>query len=285
VKPSQKRPLVEFLRVGFKVSTRRACRVVGVPRTTNDYRSKAKDQSALRIRIRDLAQARVRYGYRRLHVLLLREGWKVNHKRVYRLYKEEGLSLRLKSKKKRVSVSRVETSPPQAPNEVWSMDFVSDSLGSGQAIRALTLVDNFSRVSPAIEVDYSLTGRRVVEVLERVSSNYGRPQVIKCDNGPEFISRAVDERAYRNGVKLEFSRPGKPTDKAYIESFNGRMRQECLDQHWFETLEEARGKIEQWRVEYNQARPHSALGNKTPEAFKRNWQQARGLNEAEFLTL
>jgi transposase InsO family protein len=136
----------------------------------------------LRIRIRDLAQARVRYGYRRLHVLLLREGWRVNHKRVYRLYKEEGLSLRLKSKKKRVSAARVESPAPQAPNEVWSMDFVSDSLGNGQAIRALTLVDNFSRVSPAIEVDFSLTGKRVVEVLERVRSRYGQPQVIKCDN-------------------------------------------------------------------------------------------------------
>lgn len=258
---------------------------MGVPRSTNDYRSQAKDQSALHIRLRDLAQARVRYGYRRLHVLLSREGWKVNHKRVYLLYTEEGLALRLKRKKKSVSVARVESAPPISPNEVWSMDFVSDSLGNGQALRALTLVDNFSRVSPAIEVDFSLTGRRVVEVLDRVSSSYGKPQVIKCDNGPEFISRAVDEWAYRNGVKLEFSRPGKPTDNAYIESFNGRFRQECLDQHWFETLEEARGKIEQWRVEYNQARPHSALGNKTPEAFKKNWQQARGLNEAEFLTL
>jgi len=218
-------------------------------------------------------------------VLLLREGWKVNHKRVYRLYREEGLSLRLKSKKKRVSRARVESQAPQSPNEVWSMDFVTDNLGSGQAIRALTLVDNFSRVSPAIEVDFSLTGRRVVEVLERVIAKYGKPQVIKCDNGPEFISRVVDEWAYRKGVKLEFSRPGKPTDNAYIESFNGRFRQECLNQHWFETLEEARNKIEQWRVEYNETRPHSALGNETPEAFKKNWQQTRGSNEAEILTL
>ncbi len=285
MKPTQKRPLVEFLTVGFRVSTRRACRVVGVPRSTNDYSSQAKDQSALRIRIRDLAQARVRYGYRRLHVLLLREGWKVNHKRVYRLYREEGLSLRLKSKKKRVSRARVESQAPLSPNEVWSMDFISDNLGNGQALRALTIVDNFSRVSPAIEVDFSLTGRRVVKVLERVIARYGNPQVIKCDNGPEFISKALDEWAYRNGVKLEFSRPGKPTDNAYIESFNGRFRQECLDQHWFETLEEARKKIEQWREEYNETRPHSALGNKTPEAFKKNWQQARGSNEAENLTL
>jgi putative transposase len=165
------------------------------------------------------------------------------------------------------------------------MDFVSDSLGNGQAIRALTLVDNFSRISPAIEVDFSLTGRRVVEVLERVSASYGPPQVIKCDNGPEFISRAVNEWAYRKGVQLEFSRPGKPTDNAYIESFNGRFRQECLDQHWFETLAEARRMIEQWRKEYNESRPHSALGNKTPEAFKENWQRTRGSNEAEFLTL
>lgn len=252
--------------------------------STRYYRSRAKDETALRIRLRDLAQVRVRYGYRRLHILLQREGWKVNHKRIYRLYTQEGLSLRIKRKKKCVSAARTEVAQPTAPNEVWSMDFVADSLSNGQAIRALTIVDNYSRVSPAIEVDFSLTGKRVVEVLERVKGSYGRPKAIKCDNGPEFISRALDEWAYRKGVKLDFSRPGKPTDNAYIESFNGRFRQECLDQHWFGTIEEARSKVEEWRKEYNQSRPHSGLGNETPEAFKENWQRTRGPNEVELLT-
>lgn len=165
------------------------------------------------------------------------------------------------------------------------MDFVADSLANGQAIRALTLVDNYSRESLAIEVDFSLTGRRVVEVLEQVAKRDGKPRVIKCDNGPEFISRAVDEWAYRRGVKLDFSRPGKPTDNAYIESFNGRFRQECLDQHWFSSIEEARQRIKEWRKDYNQQRPHSALGNQTPGAFKKNWQRNRGPNEVEILTL
>jgi putative transposase len=165
------------------------------------------------------------------------------------------------------------------------MDFVADNLANGQALRALTLVDNFSRESLAIEVDFSLTGRRVVEVLEQVAKENGKPRVIKCDNGPEFISRAVDEWAYRKGVKLDFSRRGKTTDNAYIESFNGRLRQECLDQHWFANIEEARQKIEEWRKDYNQHRPHSALGNKRPEAFKQNWQRNRGPNEVEILTL
>lgn len=253
--------------------------------STRYYRSRARDQSALRIKLGDLAQVRVRYGYRRLHILLQREGWKVNHKLVYRLYTEEGLSLRIKRKKKCVTVTRVQVPEPQAPNEVWSMDFASDGLASGQAFRALTLVDNYSRESLAIEVDFSLTGKRVVEVLEQVAKRDGKPRTIKCDDGPEFISRALDEWAYRKGVKLDFSRPGKPTGNAYIESFNGRFRQECLDQHWFSSIEEARQKIEEWRKDYNQQRPHSALGNQTPRAFKENWQRSRGSNEAEILTL
>ena len=190
--------------------------------------------------------------------------------------------MRIKRKKKLVSATRVETPQPSAPNEVWSMDFVSDGLSTGQAFRALTLVDNYSRESLAIEADYSLTGKRVVEVLEQAAKRNGKPQVIKCDNGPEFISRAVDEWAYRKGVKLDFSRPGKPTDNAYIESFNGRFRQECLDQHWFASIEEARAVIEEWRRDYNQQRPHSALGNETPGAYREKWQRTRGPNEVTF---
>lgn len=236
------------------------------------------------MRLKDLAASRVRYGYRRLHLLLMREGWAINHKRVYRLYKQEGLSLRLKTKKKRTSEPRVPMSPPCAPMQCWSMDFVADRLADGRQIRLLTLVDNFSRVSPAIEVDFSLTGKRVVEVLERLRIGCGLPKVIKVDNGSEFISKAMDEWAYRNTVKLEFSRPGKPTDNAFIESFNGRLRQECLQQNWFTSLTDARWIVEEWRKDYNQERPHSSLENRTPSEFVALWQQTRTDQKAEILT-
>jgi putative transposase len=237
------------------------------------------------MRIRDLAGVRVRYGYRRLHVLLRREGWQVNHKRVYRLYKLEGLSLRLKSKKKRASCIRVPRPQATAALQTWSMDFMHDSLVDGRTFRLLTIVDNFSRVSPAIEVDQSLTSKRVVEVLERLGKSFGLPKSIRVDNGTEFSSKVMDEWAYRRGIKLEFSRPGKPTDNGYIESFNGKLRQECLNQNWFTSIEEARQEIEKWRVEYNEYRPHSALGNETPSAFVKKWQQNRGAREGKFLTL
>ena len=242
--------------------------MLGVARSSQRYRSVARDQAALRLRVRELAAARVRYGYRRLHVLLRREGWTVNAKRVYRLYRAEGLSLRLKPRKKRVSGARVARPPAKRPNERWSLDFMSDSLADGRRFRVLTIVDHASRVSPAIEVDVSLPGARVVEVLERLTGTYGVPEAIAVDNGPEFISRALDAWAYRSGVRIEFSRPGRPTDNAYIESFNGHFREECLAQHWFWSLEEARTIIEAWRIEYNTERPHRALGQQTPAAFR-----------------
>ena len=259
--------MVRYFRVGFGVSERRACRVAKVPRSTCRYRSVTRDQSALRRRLRDLAAVRVRYGYRRLHVLLRREGWPVNHKRVYRLYREEGLGIRVRRRRKRVSGPRVLPPPAQRPLERWSLDFLTDGLADGRRFRVLTIVDNVSRVSPAIEVGNSLTGERVVAVLERLERTVGTPERIAVDNGPEFISKALDAWAYRNGVQLEFSRPGKPTDNAFAESFNGRFRDECLDQHWFASLEEARRIVEDWRVEYNTERPHRALGQQTPAAW------------------
>lgn len=229
------------------------------------------EQTALRMRLRDLAAARVRYGYRRLHVLLRREGWQVNHKRVYRLYRQEGLALRRRCRRKRASPVRVMPHRAQAPNERWSMDFVSDTLATGQRFRALTLVDNFSRVSPAIEVDFSLTGRRVVAVLDRLKATYGLPKRLGVDNGPEFISKALDAGAHSNGVQLEFSRPGKPTDNALIESFNSRLRQDCLNQRWFYSIKEAQTSIEAWRQDYNMHHPHSALNYVAPQAFAWQW--------------
>jgi putative transposase len=266
VRPAQKRAVVQFFRAGFRVSERRACRVAGTPRSTCRYRSVARDQTALRVRLRDLAAARVRYGYRRLHVLLRREGWRVNHKRVYRLYRG-GLGIRVKRRRKRVSLPRVPPPRAQRPLERWSLDFLTDGLVDGRRFRVLTIVDNVSRVSPAIEVGTSLTGERVVAILERLKRTVGRPERIAVDNGPEFISKALDAWAYRNGVRLEFSRPGKPTDNAFAESFNGHFRAECLDQHWFGQLAEARQAIEAWRVEYNTERSHRALGPRTPAAY------------------
>ncbi len=271
MKPAQKRAVVRFFRVGFRVSERRACRVAGVARSSCRYRSVARDQTALRVRLRDLAAARVRYGYRRLHVLLRREGWRVNHKRVYRLYREEGLGIRVKRRRKRVAAPRVPPAPARRPNERWSLDFLTDSLADGRHFRVLTVVDNVSRVSPAIEVGGSLTGERVVAVLERLKRTVGMPERIAIDNGPEFVSKALDAWAYRNGVGLEFSRPGKPTDNAFAESFNGHFRAECLDQHWFASLEEARQTIEAWRVGYNHERPHRALAQQTPAAWAAAW--------------
>jgi putative transposase len=250
------------------VSERRACAVLMAARATVRYQSVAEDRAELRIRLRDLAATRVRYGYRRLHVLLKREGYVANHKLVYRLYVEEGLGIRRRSPRRRKSVQiRPERPPAQQSNESWSMDFMSDQLFNGQRFRLLTLVDNFSRESLAVEVGQRLTGDDVVKALERVSGVRGAPETIRVDNGPEFISRSLDLWAYWNGVKLDFSRPGKPTDNALIESFNGKLRQECLNQHWFLSLEDANEKVESWRRDYNQHRPHSALGNVPPKEF------------------
>ncbi len=251
---------MQDLRTAFQVSERRACAVVGIGRSSLRYRSRAQDQTALRMRLRDLAGTRVRYGYRRLHVLLRREGWLVNHKRVYRLYRLEGLALRRRCRRKRASMTRVLPNPAERPNERWSMDFVTDTLANGQRYRALTIVDNVSRVSPASEVDSSLTGQRVVAVLERLKQSYGLPKRIGVDNGPEFAGKVLNLWAHQHGVQLHFIAPGKPVQNPYIESFNGRFRDECLNQHWFLNLEDARHTIADWRDDYNHVRPHSSLG-------------------------
>jgi putative transposase len=259
-----------MLRVCYEVSERRVCGILGLWRGTCRYKSVADEQAALRIRLRDLAYARASYGYRRLHVLLKREGWEVNHKRVYRLYKLEGLMMRPKKPRRHVTacrrMGRVEA---MSPNEGWSMDFMNDELCGGQRIRLLTLVDNFTRESLAIEVDAHIGGHRVVEVLQRLKNGRDMPRTIRVDNGPEFISKVLDQWAYLNGVDLDFSRPGKPTDNAFIEAFNGRLREECLNENWFLSLEDAKETIENWRRMYNETRPHGALNNLSPEEFIR----------------
>jgi len=256
------------LKLAYKVSERRACSTLLFARSVVRYESRADPQTALRMRLRDLAMSRIGYGYRRLHILLGREGWEVNHKRVYRLYREEGLAMRKRPPRRRKACLRRELRPTAArKNECWSMDFMSDQLFDGRRIRILTLVDNHTRESLAIHVAQRIRGMEVAEVLERVSKEHGKPRTIQVDNGPEFISKDVDLWAYWNHVKLDFSRPGKPTDNAYIESFNARFRLECLNEHWFMSLEDAREKTEEWRRDYNQSRPHSSLGNVPPEEY------------------
>lgn len=216
--------------------------------------------------LRRLAAQRPRFGYRRLCVLLRRQGVRINHKRVHRLYRLEGLSLRRRGRKRRRGrVGRL--LPAVGINQRWSMDFVSDSLAAGTRFRALTIVDEASRYSPAVEVDTSLSGLRVARVLERATQEHGLPETIVVDNGPEFISKALDRWAYERGVKLHFIQPGKPTQNAYVESFNGKLRDECLNENWFTSLADAREKIETWRRDYNTIRPHSSLNDLTPEEF------------------
>ncbi len=254
--------------MAYGVSERRSCQVLAFRRSTHRYRSVADEQAALRIRLRELAAVRVSYGYRRLHVLLQREGFQVNHKRVYRLYRQEGLMMRPKKPRRHVSLARrVQRPLPTSRDESWSLDFMSDELFDGRRIRLLTIVDNFTRESPAIEVAPSIGGHQVVEVLERLARQRSLPKTIRVDNGPEFTLQLLDQWAYLNGVELDFSRPGKPTDNAYIEAFNARLRAECLNENWFLSLEDAREKVEAWRKDYNGERPHGALGNLAPEEF------------------
>ena len=223
----------------------------------------------LKARMREIASTRVRFGFWRIYVLMRREGWKVNHKRIYRLYKAEGLNLRTKRPRRRkAAANRMDRIELTAPNQSWSMDFVSDALFDGKKFRALTVVDNFTRECLAIEVGQSLTGEDVVRVLTKIREERGaHPIRTQADNGPEFISLALDKWAYESGVTLDFSRPGKPTDNPFIESFNGSFRDECLNTNWFMSLEDARKKIETWRQDYNHFRPHSSLDDAAPALF------------------
>ena len=243
--------MVEYLCKGYAVSERRACRVTRLHRGTYRYRSRKNAWVALRMRMREIAQARVRYGYRKIRVLLNREGWGVGKSRMQRLYKEEGLGLKQRPKRRRrAGEHRRERVRPTRPNQIWSLDFMADQLTDGRRFRVLTIVDVFTRESLAVEVGPSLKGTQVVEVLNRIRAWRGAPKMLFCDNGSEFSSQIMDLWAYQNGVKIDFSRPGKPTDNAYIESFNGTLRAECLDTHWFGTMEEAKETIEAWRREY-----------------------------------
>jgi putative transposase len=248
-------------------SERRACRLLGMRRSSYRYERQADRNQELRVRLRELAALRPRFGSPRLYVLLRREGRVVNHKRVERVYREERLALRRKRRRKRLSVLRVPLPTPERLNQRWAIDFVADGFTDGRRFRCLTVVDEFSRECPGIYTDTSITGPKVAGFLEALAHQRGFPTVLGSDNGPEFAGTVVDQWAHAHGIHLDFIEPGKPVQNAYIESFNGRFRDECLNQTLFVDLHDARKKIESWRLDYNQNRPHSALENMTPEEF------------------
>lgn len=270
VGPQVRRQAVDALREERGFGITRACGLAGISRSLYGYRSRRPVIAGLRERICELAGEKRRYGYRRIHILLRREGWRVNGKRTYRLYREAGLAVRRRKRKRIGLFERKPLPKPTAVNISWSMDFVADGLSDGRKLRCLTIVDDCSRECPVIEVDTSITGKRVVMVLERLADLRGLPLSITVDHGPEFEGQVLDAWAYERGVRLNFIRPGKPVENAYIESFNGRFRDECLNEHWFVTMAHARRVIEQWRIEYNTERPHSSLGDLTPEEFAKN---------------
>jgi len=275
--PAARREAAGWVRTQVGLSGRRACRVVGVNRSTVRYQPRPREDGPVVERLRALAERWRRYGYRRLTVLLRREGLVINAKRVYRLYREAGLAVR-RRRRKRVSRPRGEgRTVLDRANARWSMDFMADTLASGRTFRTLNVVDDYTRECLAIEVDTSLGGRRVTRVLERLVRQRGMPGCVVADNGPEFTGRAVDEWAYGRGLRLEFIDPGRPTQNAYVESFNGKFRDECLNEHWFVSVADARATIEAWREVYNRERPHSSLGYETPQAFAASRAQQKEL--------
>lgn len=265
VKPQAKKAVVSYTRKTFEVSERRACGLFKLSRATNRYEPSRTDDPSVIARIKDLAESRRRFGYRRLFTLLKREGIKMNQKKFRRIYKEQKLSLKIRKGKKIRSLPRSPIEPPDGVNQRWSMDFMSDQLGpTGRRFRVLTVVDDFTRECVLLYADFSIPGTTVTRALAGLDR---LPKIFNIDNGSEFTGKAMDSWAFENGIKLDFIRPGKPNENAFIESFNGKLRDECLNENWFLSLEDARRTIEEWRIDYNENRPHSSLGNLTPNEF------------------
>ena len=251
------------------VSEHRACKLVGLSRSVRRYKSVRREPEGFRKRMLELAVERPRFGYPRIHVMLRREGFQVNKKRTYRIYREERLQVRCKRRKRVASASRESKPVPDSPHKRWSMDFVSDSLHDGRAIRILNVIDDCTRVCVAMEVAQSIPGERVGRVLDQAAAKYGWPEAIVVDNGLEFTSKALDQWAWTRGVRLHFIRPGKPVENCFVESFNGKLRSECLNENWFVSLEHARLILADWRKDYNEVRPHQSLGCLSPDEYER----------------
>jgi putative transposase len=252
----------------YRMSERHACWLIGLARSTRRYRAHPTLRNEqLRNRLHELAEQRPRFGSPRLHALIRREGLVVNHKRTERIYRLEGLTLKRRRRRRLVRIGSGSQDAPVRSNERWSLDFVSDAAANGQTIRVLTVVDDYTRECLATEVDTSLPGLRVVRTLNRIIAERGRPEGIVLDNGPELRGRAMEAWSEGNRVRLLFIQPGKPVQNAFIESFNGRLRDECLNANWFLTTADARRKIQAWAADYNDARPHSSLNYLTPREF------------------
>lgn len=271
VRPAARRELVEWFKERYDFSERRSCSLASIQRSSLRYRALPDGNGELRARLRGLAEQRRRFGYRRLHVLLRREGWQVNHKRVQRLYGLERLSLRGRHRKRLRSSVRLVLAKATRPHQHWTMDFVHDRTVDGRRVRVLTIIDQFTRYALPLAARRSFPGFAVATWLEQLSQEHGVPELISIDNGAEFTSRVFDSWAHRRGVKLHFISPGQPVQNAFIESFNGRLRDECLNEHAFVSLAEVQQVIDRWREDYNQFRPHSALGNKTPSEMMRDF--------------
>jgi len=264
VAPAAKKQVAGYIQEQHGLSQRRAASLAHCAPKSLRYKSKRADDLPVRTRLRELAQERPRFGYRRLHVLLRREGTLINRKKTHRLYREEKLHLRPKKRRRRSLGERVLPERPTAPNQMWTMDFVHDTLACGRSFRALNIMDGWSREALVIEADTSLPGRRVVRVLNELVAKRGKPQWIQLDNGSEFRGAELDRWAYENQVRLHFIEPGKPSQNGHIESFNGKLRDECLNQEWFTSLFHARCVLAAWKNDYNTVRPHSALNYQTP---------------------
>jgi putative transposase len=267
VSPQVKREAVGVLIAQHGIKMTRACGLIRISRSLYRYRRRREGCAQLAARIAEIAAHKRRYGYRRIHTRLKREGWRVNRKRVYRLYRAAGLAVRRRRRKRIGMMERKPLPKPMAPNISWSMDFLSDGLADGRRLRCLPILDDCTRECLVIEVDTSITGKRVAMVLKRLEDARGLPKSITVDHGPEFEGQVLDVWAYEHHLQLSFTRPGKPNDNAYIESFNGKFRDECLNEHWFLSIAHAREVIEAWRIEYNRERTHSSLGDLTPEEF------------------
>lgn len=274
VTPMARRDAVRHLMEDYPVSVRRSCGLLGIRRSSFYYEGEAPNDGPLRVAIRAVAQERRRWGTPRIVARLHRLGWPDNHKRIERIYREEGLQVRRRRRKRISGGEREPLVLPTRPNELWAMDFVSDALAGGRTVKVLTLMDCFNRECLALVVDTSIGGARVARTLEELGAGRGYPRQIMQDNGPEFTGSALDSWAYARDVKLHFIEPGKPSQNGYIESFNGKFRDECLNEHWFVSLADARRIVEEWRRDYNEQRPHSALGYRTPKEFAAAWAAA-----------
>jgi len=260
--------VVAYVATSHGYSERKACKLTRQYRSAQRKSSTRDPRTEVRQRMHEIVATRIRYGYRRVHIMLKREGLVVGRNVVYRLYREEGLALRTKRPcRRKMAVHREARCRPTRANEAWTLDFIHDELSSGQKFRALTVVDIFTREALAIEVGQRLRAENVVEVLNWLVRQRRAPRYLFADNGSEFTGHLVDLWAYHHGVRIDFSRPGKPTDNAYIETFNGSLRDECLNVHWLDTIAQARHLIEARRGEYNDSRPQAALGDLPPSEY------------------